>query len=80
MKNILVTGGAGFIGSNFVHHMLGKYDDINIIVFIEYYVARPGYGAVPPALGSPLCDEFTIWGERLEMLQVQVVTELLQKT
>lgn len=26
MKNILVTGGAGFIGSNFVRHMLGTYD------------------------------------------------------
>jgi dTDP-glucose 4,6-dehydratase len=26
MKNILVTGGAGFIGSNFVKYMLGKYD------------------------------------------------------
>lgn len=26
MKNILVTGGAGFIGSNFVKHMLGAYD------------------------------------------------------
>jgi dTDP-glucose 4,6-dehydratase len=33
MKNILVTGGAGFIGSNFVHLMLEKYDDINIVVF-----------------------------------------------
>ncbi len=33
MKNILVTGGAGFIGSNFVHHMLGKYDDYKIVVF-----------------------------------------------
>lgn len=30
MKNILVTGGAGFIGSNFVKHMLGAYD-YNII-------------------------------------------------
>lgn len=28
---ILVTGGLGFIGSNFIHHMLGKYDDIEII-------------------------------------------------
>jgi dTDP-glucose 4,6-dehydratase len=33
MKNILITGGAGFIGSNFVHLMLGKYDDINLVVF-----------------------------------------------
>ena len=31
MKNILVTGGAGFIGSNFIIYMLGKYSDIKII-------------------------------------------------
>lgn len=31
MKTYLVTGGAGFIGSNFVIYMLGKYDDIKII-------------------------------------------------
>ena len=31
MKTYLVTGGAGFIGSNFVHYMLNKYDDIKII-------------------------------------------------
>ena len=28
---IIVTGGAGFIGSNFVFHMLGKYLDYRII-------------------------------------------------
>ena len=33
MKNILVTGGAGFIGANFVIYMLGKYDEYNIIVY-----------------------------------------------
>lgn len=33
MKNILVTGGAGFIGSNFVHYLLAKYPEYNIIVF-----------------------------------------------
>ncbi len=26
MKNILITGGAGFIGSNFIKHMLATYD------------------------------------------------------
>ena len=31
MKNILVTGGAGFIGSNFINYVLEKRDDYNII-------------------------------------------------
>jgi dTDP-glucose 4,6-dehydratase len=31
MKTYLVTGGAGFIGSNFVLYMLNKYEDIKII-------------------------------------------------
>ena len=33
MKNILVTGGAGFIGSNFVHYMLAKYPAYKIVVY-----------------------------------------------
>lgn len=32
MKNILITGGAGFIGSNFVHLINKKYPDYKIIV------------------------------------------------
>ena len=32
MKTFLVTGGAGFIGSNFVHHIYGKYPDYRILV------------------------------------------------
>lgn len=31
MKTYLVTGGAGFIGSNFIEYMLKKYSDIRII-------------------------------------------------
>lgn len=34
MKNILITGGAGFIGSNFVNLMVKKYGDkYNYIVY-----------------------------------------------
>src|SRR4030065_262240 len=31
-KTILVTGGAGFIGSNFVRHIYNKYSDYRIII------------------------------------------------
>ncbi len=31
MKNVLVTGGAGFIGSNFVRHFLSAHSDVRVI-------------------------------------------------
>ncbi len=33
MKRLFVAGGAGFIGSNFVRHMLSKYPDLAIVNF-----------------------------------------------
>ncbi len=42
MKNVLVTGGAGFIGSNFVRYMLERYPDLNIVVFDKLtYAGNP---------------------------------------
>ena len=32
MKTLLITGGAGFIGSNFVHHIYNKYPDYRILI------------------------------------------------
>ncbi|MDB3994073.1 GDP-mannose 4,6-dehydratase, partial [Gammaproteobacteria bacterium] len=32
MDKLLITGGAGFIGSNFVHYWLGKYPEDTIVV------------------------------------------------
>ncbi|MBQ3420860.1 MAG: GDP-mannose 4,6-dehydratase, partial [Romboutsia sp.] len=31
MKKILVTGGAGFIGANFIYYMLNKYSNYKIV-------------------------------------------------
>ncbi|MFN2217435.1 MAG: GDP-mannose 4,6-dehydratase, partial [Anaerolineae bacterium] len=33
MKNLLITGGAGFIGSNFVRYALETYSDYHVVVF-----------------------------------------------
>jgi dTDP-glucose 4,6-dehydratase len=33
MRNLLVTGGAGFIGSNFTRYMLQKFPDYKVVVF-----------------------------------------------
>jgi dTDP-glucose 4,6-dehydratase len=33
MRNVLVTGGAGFIGSNFVQYFLGAHPDVTIVNF-----------------------------------------------
>ncbi len=33
MRNLMITGGAGFIGSNFVRYMLEKYSDYHAVVY-----------------------------------------------
>lgn len=33
MRTLLITGGAGFIGANFVHYMLETYPDYRIVVY-----------------------------------------------
>jgi dTDP-glucose 4,6-dehydratase len=42
MRNLLVTGGAGFIGSNFVRYLLGKYPEYRIVVLDKLtYAGNP---------------------------------------
>jgi len=33
MRNLMITGGAGFIGSNFIRYMLEQYPDLFIVVY-----------------------------------------------
>jgi len=46
--HLLVTGGAGFIGSNFVHYWLGRYPDDHVAVYdlLTYAGNRPSLAAV----------------------------------
>ena len=32
MKNLLITGGAGFIGANFIHYLLKQHHGVNLVV------------------------------------------------
>ncbi len=40
-NNLLITGGSGFIGSNFINYCFEKYSNVNIInIDAMYYCAN----------------------------------------
>ena len=51
MKRMLVTGGAGFIGSNFVRHMLEAHADLQIVTLdlLTYAGSMKNLAGVDPA-------------------------------
>jgi dTDP-glucose 4,6-dehydratase len=67
LKNILVTGGAGFIGSNFTHYILNKYPDYQVTVYDKLTYAGNLDNLIPVA-GDPryhfieadICDKAAV--------------------
>jgi len=49
MKNIIVTGGAGFIGSNFVHYVVKNHPEVHITVLdkLTYAGNRANLAGLP---------------------------------
>lgn len=66
--NVLVTGGAGFIGSNFVYHMLNKYPEYKIIC-VDCLTYAGNLSTLEEALKNPqfkfyktdICDREAIY-------------------
>jgi dTDP-glucose 4,6-dehydratase len=59
--NLLVTGGAGFIGSNFVHHVIAHTDDhVTVIDKLTYAGNRASLAGLPDArltfVHGDICD------------------------
>ena len=50
--NIIVTGGAGFIGSNFVFHMLNTYPDYRIIC-VDKLTYAGNLSTLEPVMDNP---------------------------
>jgi dTDP-glucose 4,6-dehydratase len=59
-KTILVTGGAGFIGSNFVHHIFRKYPDYKIIV-LDALTYAGSVENLPINISNTQDDRFAFW-------------------
>ena len=66
--NIIVTGGAGFIGSNFVFHMLNKYPDYRIVCLDKLTYAG-NLSTLEPVMDNPnfrfvkadICDREAVY-------------------
>jgi len=52
MKKVLVTGGAGFIGGNFIHYILNKYDDYKIIC-VDALTYAGNMETLEPVMNNP---------------------------
>ena len=59
-KTILITGGAGFIGSNFLHHILSRYPDYRIHV-LDALTYAGSVDSLPPQFLDSDDPNFTFW-------------------
>src|ERR1043165_3178484 len=76
MKTILVTGGAGFIGGNFIRYLWNKYPDYRILVLdLLTYAASTEH--FPVSSHAESNDRFQFWfgdvcnGELVDTLTAQ---------
>lgn len=72
MKNIIVTGGAGFIGANFVHYVVNNHSDVHVTVLDKLTYA----GNVMNLANLPSNKVELIVGD---ICDVELVDKLVQK-
>ncbi len=86
MKKFLITGGAGFIGSNFVIYLLKKYPDVTVVVYDKLTYAGnldnllevsddPRYHFVK----GDICDAETV-AETIERYEIDTIVNFAAET
>lgn len=75
MKTVLVTGGAGFIGSNFIRHIFYKYNDYKIIV-LDALTYAGNIENIPVEIRDS--DRFEFWYGNLNNLDL--VDDLVERS
>lgn len=86
MRHLLVAGGAGFIGSNFVHHILKKHPDYSVVVYdkltyagnldnLESLADNPRYAFVQ----GDICDAAKV-EEVMRMYEVDAIVNFAAET
>ena len=53
MRTYLVTGGAGFIGSNYIHYMFRKYGDQIRIINVDKLTYAGNLSTLDPVMENP---------------------------
>ncbi len=85
-KTIMVTGGAGFIGSHFVDHMLAKYPECRIVVYdklnyrgnmdnLKQAEKNSRYAFVK----ADICDAQAV-GEAIEKHKIEIIANFAAET
>lgn len=75
MKSVLVTGGAGFIGSNFIRHIFHKYPEYKIVV-LDALTYAGNIENIPPEIRDS--DRFEFWYGNLNNLDL--VDDLVERS
>ena len=68
---IIVTGGAGFIGSNFIFHMLEKHPDYRIVC-IDKLTYAGNLSTLACVLDKNSKDYKPDWAERFRFVQLDI--------
>jgi len=86
MKNLLVTGGAGFIGANFVRHMLATYPDYRLVVFDKLTYAGNPANLAPVAdderyafVQGDICDADAV-RDAIQQYQIDTIVNFAAET